>query len=429
MMSFLVRLIALAVIFHGDAYRVGNQDLQVDNSLERAAAFAATAHGKIREATDRRMLAAMWDDIVDALRHTMTGAEQVVEFAASIDGRYAQIDSTISANNLGTIIGGEFSIADMKSIEDGQIILTVTSLITAFFHDVIVLLDTSSSLLSTMSKAAELTQEVPEFSPAAHVMATHDCESLQVVASSLNISYFEELACEQLSETLDPLLSGWQDLTAWGQARRVARGGAPLQSSLRNMSEVWVRLGTVHQTGDLQVLLNNTFRVASSMLEATHNVENLEDRVFGATEIIDVDLCDSEPSHNFFITRPVDDDTMSCVEYSIIARKTCRCRNPTDCYVGSGNRPPPHNIKRCFRPQKRASESIDRTLCAPEVQHAFSRSETVDSESMDCQVGYFRQTCSCHFPDDCYAREEHRPEPRELKRCFRPINATTATLD
>merc|ERR1719162_2369484 len=151
------------------------------------------------------------------------------------------------------------------------------------------------------------------------------------------------------------------------------------------------------------------------MMEAARNVENLEDRVFGATEIIDVDLCESQPTHNFFITRTVDDDTMSCEEYSIIARKTCRCRNPTDCYVTSENRPPPSNIKRCFRPQKRASETIDRTVCASEVEHTFSSSEVVDLETMECRVGYFRQTCSCQFPDDCYVRDEHRPAPSERK--------------
>lgn len=426
MTSFLAKLIALAVVFHGDAYRVGNQDLQVDITLERAVASGTSARGKISEATDRRMMMAMWEDIVEALRHSVTGAEQAVEFGLSTNARYAEIDSMISENNLGTIIGADFSIADMKSIANGQMILTVNGLLTTFFHEITLLLDTSSSLLNTMSTAVELTQEVPEFSPAATEMATHDFSSWQSVASSLNISYFEESACQQIGETLDPLLSGWQELSAWGQARRAARGGVPLQSSLKNVSEIWSRLGAVHQAGELQVLLNNTLRVARSMLEATHNVGDLPDRPFGATEVIDSNLCEPEPTHNFFITRPVDDDTMSCVEYSYIARKTCRCRNPTDCYVTSDNRPPPQNVKRCFRPMARARESIDRAHCAPEVSHNFRSSETVD-DSMDCDVGFFVQSCTCKFPQDCYVHTEHRPEPSDVKRCFRPTNGTTAS--
>jgi len=435
MMSFLARLIASVVIFRGDAYRVGNQDVQL--ALVRANASAASAHDKIAEATDSRMLVAMWNEIRDAMRHTATGAVQAMEFAASIDGRYAEIDSTISANSLGTILGGgEFTIADTKNMEDGQMILTVNTFLTDFFRDVVLLVHISSSLLSTMSKAAELTQSVPDFSPAADAMGTQDCESLQFVASSLNNSYFVEPVCEQLGETLDPLLLGWGQpssrLTAWGQARRVARGGEPLQSSLRSLSEVWVSLGTVHQTGDLQVLLNNTFRVANSMLEATRTVRNLVDRVFGATEIIDREFCEHQPTHNFFITRQVDDDTMSCVEYSIIARKTCRCRNENDCYVSSDKRPtPPAGTasKRCFRPMDRSPEVIDRSLCVLEVEHSFSSSATVD-ETMECSAsGLFwsSQTCRCRFPDDCYAQEEHRPSPSELHRCFRPFNATADT--
>lgn len=423
-MVFLARLLALTVVLQGNAYRVGSQDLQVDNSLVRAAASASSAHGKIHEASDRRMLLPMWTDIVDSLHHTVSGAERLVEFATSINGRYARMSSMILENNLDTIINGEFTIADMKSIQDGQTILYVNRLFSAFLNDVIMSLDTSSSLLNTMSEVHTLAREVPEFSPLTAAVTIQDRDALKAVASSLNASINEGPTCERLGEILDPLLTGWRDLTAWGQARRVARGGEPLQSSLNTMANHWVSLGTVQNSGDLSTFLNNTFREAKSMLEATENVVNLEDRVFGAAERIDMELCEPEPTHNFFITREVDDDTMSCQEFGYIARKTCQCRNPTDCYVGSENRPPPQEVKRCFRPQKRASESIDRTLCAPEAEYTFRNSEVVDLETLECEVGYFRQTCRCQFPDDCYVRAEHRPEPRELKRCFRPVNVT-----
>lgn len=213
-------------------------------------------------------------------------------------------------------------------------------------------------------------------------------------------------------------------MTAWGQARRVARGGEPLQSSLNTMSHIWVSLSTVHASGDLRDFLNNTLRTARSMMDATDSVESLENRVFGATEIMDSELCEQEHTHNFFITRPVDDATMSCIDHSFIARKTCQCRNPTDCYVTSENRPPPSDMKRCFRPQRRASESIDRTLCTHEVEHSFRSSEVVDLETMVCDPGFFHQTCRCQFPHDCYVRSGSRPEPSDVKRCFRPINGT-----
>lgn len=302
--------------------------------------------------------------------------------------------------------------------------MDVNSKLGDFFHDAIQSLDISSRLLRTMSEVHALTHEVQDFSSMTASVNPRDAESLSVVASTLNASYASEPVCEQLGEVLHPLLTGWDGLTAWGQARRVARGGEPLRSSLNTMSHTWVSLSTVHASGDLQEFLNNTLIAARSMLDATSNVESLEDRTFGSLEIIDEELCEPEPTHNFFISRPVDDDTMSCVEHSYIARKTCQCRNPTDCYVGRSNRPPPQATKRCFRPQKRASESIDRTLCAPEVEHSFRLHDVVDLETMECDAGYFHQTCTCQFPHDCYVRLEDRPEPSDLKRCFKPINST-----
>merc|ERR1719215_568941 len=116
-----------------------------------------------------------------------------------------------------------------------------------------------------MSEVHTLAHEVPEFSP---LTAAAHSDALRAAASSLNASYNEGATCERLGEVLDPLMTGWQDLTAWGQARRVARGGEPLQSSLSAVANIWVGLSTVQSSGDLSTFVNNTFREAKSMLQA-----------------------------------------------------------------------------------------------------------------------------------------------------------------
>lgn len=426
-MSFLVRLVALTVVFPGDAYRLGNNDLVADSSLDLAAVRAGNAHQLMQGAMGRRVLLPMWDDIKAALVDAVAGSEHVVEFAATCNAKVAEINSHIRANNLGTIMNGDFTVADMKSTENGQSFLDVNQQLSNFFRDASQSVDISASLLRTLSEVNTLIQEVQEFSPMTASVNPRDGELLSVVASTLNVSFGVEPVCAQLGETLTPLLTGWHGLTAWGQARRAARGGESLQSSLTTMSNIWMDLGRVQASGDLQDFQNNTLRAAQAMLDASNNIESLEDRIFGSTEIIDIELCEADRTHNFFITRPVDDGTMSCVEHSYIARKTCQCRNPTDCYATSENRPePPDGMpsKRCFRPLRRAQETIDRTLCAPEVEHSFGANQNVDLESMDCEVGYFRQTCRCHFPDDCYVRSDNLPGDSDLKRCFRPINGT-----
>merc|ERR1740117_238825 len=152
----------------------------------------------------RRVLLPMWDDINAALVDAVAGSEHVVEFAATCNAKVAEINSHIGANNLGTIMNGDFTVADMKSTENGQSFLDVNQQLSNFFRDASQSVDISASLLRTLSEVNTLIQEVQEFSPMTASVNPRDGELLSVVASTLNVSFGVEPVCAQLGETLTP---------------------------------------------------------------------------------------------------------------------------------------------------------------------------------------------------------------------------------
>jgi len=78
------------------------------------------------------------------------------------------------------------------------------------------------------------------------------------------------------------------------------------------------------------------------------------------------------------------------------------------------------SVANAFTSPKGSLEVIDASLCSDRHMRTFSSHRQVDDSTMHCDESVLTKECGCARPErDCYVSSENRPEPSDMKRCFR----------
>lgn len=231
-----------------------------DSFINRAAQARAAAQAT----TDMRQ---RWVTVRELMAETSQAAGEGEIAMQELGQTFDHIDQEIEDNELHPLLDGEFQVADLRALRNGNALVRISREFVSTGDDLVTLSHLTEVMVETLVAVLDLTESVGELAPAWRGVDTHRARQLTGRVSSLSERFsVEAQKLHEADEQLKPL-EGWDEMGRWGKARVVATNFNQLRRGLRGVRQSKHTLEELY-TDEASSTMSEVVSVVQSMRSA-----------------------------------------------------------------------------------------------------------------------------------------------------------------